>query len=258
MERFGKTVVKSRIPILILSILLLIPAAFGYLNTRVNYDVLTYLPDEIETMKGQEILLDEFGTGAISMVVVDGMDFKDVAALKERIEGVDHVKKVIWYDTFLPLSVPTEVLPKELRDAFINGEATLMAVTYDTGTSDDETMQAITDIRALASKQCYVAGISGIVTDTRDLCNREEPVYVLVAVALAFLVLSITMDTFLAPVFFLLSIGMCIVYNLGTNIFFGEISYITKALSAVLQLGVTMDYSIFLWNSYKENYLKTK
>ena len=257
MERFGKTVVKSRIPILILSILLLIPAAFGYLNTRVNYDVLTYLPDEIETMKGQEILLDEFGTGAISMVVVDGMDFKDVAALKERIEGVDHVKKVIWYDTFLPLSVPTEVLPKELRDAFINGEATLMAVTYDTGTSDDETMQAITDIRALTSKQCYVAGISGIVTDTRDLCNREEPVYVLVAVALAFLVLSITMDTFLAPVFFLLSIGMCIVYNLGTNIFFGEISYITKALSAVLQLGVTMDYSIFLWNSYKENYLKT-
>ena len=257
MERFGKTVVKSRIPILILSILLLIPAAFGYLNTRVNYDVLTYLPDEIETMKGQEILLDEFGTGAISMVVVDGMDFKDVAALKEKIEGVDHVKKVIWYDTFLPLSVPTEVLPKELRDAFINGEATLMAVTYDTGTSDDETMQAITDIRALASKQCYVAGISGIVTDTRDLCNREEPVYVLVAVALAFLVLSITMDTFLAPVFFLLSIGMCIVYNLGTNIFFGEISYITKALSAVLQLGVTMDYSIFLWHSYKENYLKT-
>ena len=257
MERFGKTVVKSRIPILILSILLLIPAAFGYLNTRVNYDVLTYLPDEIETMKGQEILLDEFGTGAISMVVVDGMDFKDVAALKERIEDVDHVKKVIWYDTFLPLSVPAEVLPKELRDAFINGEATLMAVTYDTGTSDDETMQAITDIRALATKQCYVAGISGIVTDTRDLCNREEPVYVLVAVALAFLVLSITMDTFLAPVFFLLSIGMCIVYNLGTNIFFGEISYITKALSAVLQLGVTMDYSIFLWHSYKENYLKT-
>ena len=217
MERFGKTVVKSRIPILILSILLLIPAAFGYLNTRVNYDVLTYLPDEIETMKGQEILLDEFGTGAISMVVVDGMDFKDVAALKERIEDVDHVKKVIWYDTFLPLSVPAEVLPKELRDAFINGEATLMAVTYDTGTSDDETMQAITDIRALATKQCYVAGISGIVTDTRDLCNREEPVYVLVAVALAFLVLSITMDTFLAPVFFLLSIGMCIVYNLGTK-----------------------------------------
>ncbi len=257
MERFGKTVVKARIPILILSILLLIPAAIGYLNTRVNYDVLTYLPDEIETMKGQEILLDEFGTGAISMVVVDGMDFKDVAALKERIEGVDHVKKVIWYDTFLPLSVPAEVLPKELRDAFINGEATLMAVTYDTGTSDDETMQAITDIRALATKQCYVAGISGIVTDTRDLCNREEPVYVLVAVALAFLVLSITMDTFLAPVFFLLSIGMCIVYNLGTNIFFGEISYITKALSAVLQLGVTMDYSIFLWHSYKENYLKT-
>ena len=175
MERFGKTVVKSRIPILILSILLLIPAAFGYLNTRVNYDVLTYLPDEIETMKGQEILLDEFGTGAISMVVVDGMDFKDVAALKERIEDVDHVKKVIWYDTFLPLSVPAEVLPKELRDAFINGEATLMAVTYDTGTSDDETMQAITDIRALATKQCYVAGISAKLI---NLSNTK--IYVLV------------------------------------------------------------------------------
>ena len=257
MERFGKTVVKMRIPILFLSILLLIPAAFGYLNTRVNYDVLTYLPDEIETMKGQEILLDQFGTGAISMVVVDGMDFKDVAALKEKIEDVDHVKKVIWYDTFMPLSVPAEILPEDVRDAFINGDATLMAVTYDTGTSDDETMQAITDIRALASDQCYLAGISGIVTDTRDLCNKEEPVYVLIAVALAFLVLSITMDTFLAPVFFLLSIGMCIVYNLGSNIFLGEISYITKALSAVLQLGVTMDYSIFLWNSYKENYLKT-
>lgn len=257
MERFGKTVVKMRIPILFLSILLLIPAAFGYLNTRVNYDVLTYLPDEIETMKGQEILLDQFGTGAISMVVVDGMDFKDVAALKEKIEDVDHVKKVIWYDTFMPLSVPAEILPEDVRDAFINGDATLMAVTYDTGTSDDETMQAITDIRALASDQCYLAGISGIVTDTRDLCNKEEPVYVLIAVALAFLVLAITMDTFLAPVFFLLSIGMCIVYNLGSNIFLGEISYITKALSAVLQLGVTMDYSIFLWNSYKENYLKT-
>ncbi len=257
MERFGKTVVKMRIPILILSILLLIPAALGYLNTRVNYDVLTYLPDEIETMRGQDILLDEFGTGAISMVVTEGMDMKDVAALKEKIEGVDHVKNVIWYDTVMPLSVPVEILPEEVRDAFINGDATLMAVTYDTGTSDDATMQAITDIRKIAGGQCYLAGISGIVTDTRDLCNREEPIYVLIAVALAFLVLSITMDTFLAPVFFLLSIGMCIVYNLGTNIFLGEISYITKALSAVLQLGVTMDYSIFLWNSYKEQYLKT-
>ena len=171
MERFGKTVVKMRIPILILSILLLIPAVLGYLNTRVNYDVLTYLPDEIETMRGQDILLDEFGTGAISMVVTEGMDMKDVAALKEKIEGVDHVKNVIWYDTVMPLSVPVEILPEKVRDAFINGDATLMAVTYDTGTSDDATMQAITDIRKIAGGQCYLAGISGIATGSGSLAT---------------------------------------------------------------------------------------
>ena len=256
MLNFGKAVVKTRFIIMAVALALLVPSGIAYLNTRINYDVLTYLPKEIETMKGQDILLDEFGTGAISMVVVDGMEWKDVSKLRREIEEVPHVKDVIWYDSFASLSTPVELLPEDVRDAFINGDATLMAVTYDTGTSDDDTMEAILQIRKIAQENVYLAGISGIVTDTRDLANAEEPIYVLIAVALAVVVLSIAMDTFLAPVFFLLSIGMCIIYNLGTNIFFGEISYITKALAAVLQLGVTMDYSIFLWHSYKENEVK--
>ena len=230
----------------------LIPSGIGYLNTRINYDVLTYLPKDIETMVGQDILLDEFGQGAVSMVVVRGMEFKDVASLKAEIEEVPHVKDVIWYDSFVSLSTPVEMLPQDVRDAFLSGDATLMAVTYDTGTSADETMEAITKIRKLAAENVYLAGISGIVTDTRDLANAEEPIYVLLAVIFATIILGISMDTFLAPIFFLLSIGMCIIYNLGSNWFFGEISYITKALAAVLQLGVTMDYSIFLWHSFKE------
>ena len=199
-----------------------------------------------------DILLDEFGQGAVSMVVVRGMEFKDVASLKAEIEEVPHVKDVIWYDSFVSLSTPVEMLPQDVRDAFLHGDATLMAVTYDTGTSADETMEAITEIRKLATENVYLAGISGIVTDTRDLANAEEPIYVLLAVIFATIILGISMDTFLAPIFFLLSIGMCIIYNLGSNWFFGEISYITKALAAVLQLGVTMDYSIFLWHSFKE------
>lgn len=253
MKGFGKWAVKCRRMILIAAIALLIPSGIGYLNTRINYDVLTYLPKDIETMVGQDILLDQFGTGAISMVVVDGMEFKDVAKLKAQIEEVPHVRDVIWYDSFVSMSTPIEMLPEDVRDAFINGDATLMAVTYDTGTSEDETMEAIARIRRLASENVYLAGISGVVTDTRDLANAEEPVYILLAVLFSTLILGISMDTFLAPIFFLLSIGMCIIYNLGSNWFFGEISYITKALAAVLQLGVTMDYSIFLWHSFKEN-----
>ncbi len=252
MKEIGKWVVKLRHVILIAALVLLIPSGIGYLNTRINYDVLTYLPKDIETMVGQDILLDEFGQGAVSMVVVQGMEFKDVASLKAEIEDVPHVKDVIWYDSFISLSTPVEMLPQDVRDAFLSGDATLMAVTYDTGTSADETMEAITEIRKLASKNVYLAGISGIVTDTRDLANAEEPIYVLLAVIFATIILGISMDTFLAPIFFLLSIGMCIIYNLGSNWFFGEISYITKALAAVLQLGVTMDYSIFLWHSFKE------
>ena len=252
MKGIGKWVVKLRHVILIAAVVLLIPSGIGYLNTRINYDVLTYLPKDIETMVGQDILLDEFGQGAVSMVVVRGMEFKDVASLKAEIEEVPHVKDVIWYDSFVSLSTPVEMLPQDVRDAFLHGDATLMAVTYDTGTSADETMEAITKIRKLAAENVYLAGISGIVTDTRDLANAEEPIYVLLAVIFATIILGISMDTFLAPIFFLLSIGMCIIYNLGSNWFFGEISYITKALAAVLQLGVTMDYSIFLWHCFKE------
>jgi predicted RND superfamily exporter protein len=252
MKNFGKAVVKSRVVIFIIGILLLIPAAFGYLKTRVNYDILSYLPGEIETMKGQDILVDQFGTGAFSMVVLEGMDFKDVSALKEQMEAVDHVKKIIWYDSFVDISVPVDLLPEKIEDAFINGDCTLMAVIFDTTMSSDETMDAIEELRALAGKQCFISGMSAVVTDTKNLSERETPIYVCIAVALSTVVLALTMDSFLIPVLFLLSIGMAIVYNLGSNIVMGEISYITKALSAVLQLGVTMDYSIFLWHSYQE------
>ena len=252
MKNFGKAVVALRIPILIVSVLLLIPAALGYIRTRTNYDVLSYLPGEIETMIGQNILEDEFGTGAFSMVVVEGMDFKDVSAMKKKMEEVDHVRSILWYDSVADVSIPPQLLPDHLRDAFIQGDATLMAVIFDTTMSSDETMDAIAKLRKIADRQCYISGMSAIVTDTRDLTDREAPIYVALAVALCTLVLALTMDSFLVPLFFLLSIGMAVVYNMGTNLFFGQISYITKALSAVLQLGVTLDYSIFLWHSYEE------
>lgn len=254
MIKFGKGVVKLRIPILILSILLLIPAGFGYLNTRVNYDILTYLPEDIETMKGQDILLKEFGTGAFSFCVVEGMEAKEIAAMREEIAEVPHVKDVIWYDSFADISIPMELLPDELYEFFNNQEtdSTLLAVLYDTSMSADETMDAIEEIRAVVKGDCYISGMSAVVTDTKNLSNQETPVYVLIAVILAVIVLSLTMDSAIAPLFFLLSIGMAIIYNLGTNVLQGEISYVTQALAAVLQLGVTMDYSIFLWHSYEE------
>ena len=253
MLRFGKAVVRMRVLILILAVALLIPSLYGIKKTRINYDILTYLPSEIETMQGQEILEREFGTGAITMLVVENKDMKDVAALKERIEGVDHVKNVLWYDSFADLSVPVELLPDRIRDVFMKEDSTLLAVTYDSTTSSDETLEAVAAIREVCDEDCYLGGMPPIILDTKNLAEREEPVYVLIAVALAFVILMLTMDTFLAPVFFLLSIGMAILYNLGTNVFMGQISYITKALAAVLQLGVTMDYSIFLWHSYDEN-----
>ncbi|MEG1947218.1 MAG: efflux RND transporter permease subunit [Lachnospiraceae bacterium] len=253
MIKFGKGVVKYRIPIFIISLLLLIPSAFGYMNTRVNYDILTYLPKDIETMKGQDILVDEFGTGAFSLCIVEGMENKDVAELRSQMEEVEHVKSVIWYDSLMDLSIPMEFLPKDVIDVFNSENSTLMAVLFDTSMSADETMDAIEEIRALAKDQCFVSGMSAVVTDIKNMSDQETPIYVLIAVLLSSLVLALTMDSFLAPIFFLLSIGMAIVYNLGTNIFMGEISYVTKALSAVLQLGVTMDYSIFLWHSYEEN-----
>ncbi len=255
MINFGKGVVKLRIPILIVSIILLFPAALGYFHTRVNYDILTYLPKEIDTMKGQDILLDEFGTGAFSMCVVEGMEDQDVSKMRKNMEKVDHVKKILWYDSLADLSIPKTMLPDKVQDAFINEDkdATLMVIFFDSSMSSDETMDAIEELRSVADKQCYISGMSAVVTDTKNLSDKEVPIYVLIAVILAVIVLSLTMDSALIPVFFLLSIGMAIIYNLGSNVFFGEISYVTQALAAVLQLGVTMDYSIFLWHSYEEN-----
>lgn len=252
MIKFAKKIVKFRVPILVMSLILLIPSAFGYINTRVNYDILAYLPDDIETMEGQDILVNEFGTGAFSLFMVEGMEAKDVSALIDEIRDVDHVEKVIWYDSFMDISVPMDILPDNLKEAFNSGNSTLMAIIFDETTSADGTMDAIEEIRHIAGKQCFLSGMSAVVTDTKNLSEKETPIYVIIAVICSVIVLSITMDSFIIPVFFLLSIGIAIVYNLGTNIFIGEISYITKALSAVLQLGVTMDYSIFLWHSYKE------
>lgn len=254
MIRFGKWVVKHRSLILIIGILLLIPSAFGYFHTRVNYDILNYLPDEIDTMKGQEIMVDEFGTGAFSMCVVEGMSDKDISKMRKEMCKVDGVKDVLGYDSFLDLSVPVEMLPDSIKDVFINKDAdsTILFVLYPNSISADETMDAIESLRKVMNKQCYLSGMSAVVTDTKNLSNKETPIYVLIAVILSTIVLALAMDSAIIPVFFLLSIGMAIVYNLGTNVIKGEISYVTQALAAVLQLGVTMDYSIFLWHSYEE------
>ena len=255
MINFGKGVVKLRVPIFILSLILLIPSALGYFHTRVNYDILTYLPEEIDTMKGQDILLDEFGTGAFSICVVEGMEAQDVVKMCDKMDEVDHVKKVVSYDSITDSAIPEDMLPKDLKEVFINEEndAKLMAILFDSSMSADETMDAIEELRKVADKQCYISGMSAVVTDTKNLSAAEVPIYVIIAVILAVIVLSLTMDSAIIPVFFLLSIGMAIVYNLGSNVFRGEISYVTQALAAVLQLGVTMDYSIFLWHSYEEN-----
>ena len=254
MKKFGKVVVKLRIPILVLSFLLLIPSVLGYFNTSVNYDILYYLPSDIDTMQGQDILLDDFGKGAYAMVVVDGMNKSNVSKLVKKVEGVDHVASVISYSGIVGDDVPSEILPDKFRSYFENEDsgATLFAIFFDDTTSSDDTMKAIQEVRDVTDNQCYIAGMSAVVTDTKTMAEKETPFYVLVAVVLVCIVLAIFMDSFLVPVFFMLSIGMAIVYNLGSNYFLGEVSYITKALAAVLQLGVTLDYSIFLWHSYKE------
>lgn len=250
--RAAKAIVKNRVLILIISLALMIPSVFGMLNTRINYDMLNYLPDDMDTVIGQDTLKKDFGKGAFSFIIVEDMPAKDVAALKEKIEAVDHVDTVLWYDSLADLSVPMELLPDKLYDAFNQGNATMMAVFFDSATSEDVTMDAIRDIRDIAGKQCFVSGMSALVTDLKDLCEQEEPIYVALAVACACAAMMLLLDGWLVPFVFLASIGMCIVFNLGSNYFFGEISYITKALSAVLQLAVTMDYSIFLWHSYNE------
>ena len=254
MEKFGKVIVKLRIPILVLSILLLIPSAIGYVNTRVNYDILYYLPDEIETMQGQDILMDDFNKGAYAMVVVQDMDTKAANKLIKKVENVEHVAQVISYTGIVGEDVPSEMVPSKFRKYFENDstDTTLFAIFFDNTTSSDDTMNAITQIRKETEGQAFISGMSAVVTDTKNLSEKETPLYVLIAVVLVCIVLAIFMDSFLVPVFFMLSIGMAIVYNLGSNILLGEVSYITKALAAVLQLGVTLDYSIFLWHSYKE------
>ena len=254
MEKFGKVIVKLRIPILILSFLLLIPSAIGYFNTRVNYDILYYLPNEIETMQGQDILMDDFNKGAYAMVVVQNMDTKSTDRLIKKVENVDHVAQVISYTGIVGEDVPSEIVPSKFRKYFENDstDTTLFAIFFDNKTSSDDTMNAIIQIREQTEGQAFISGMSAVVTDTKNLSEKETPLYVLIAVVLVCIVLAIFMDSFLVPVFFMISIGMAIVYNLGSNILLGEVSYITKALAAVLQLGVTLDYSIFLWHSYKE------
>ena len=255
--RFSKAVVKCRVPILIIAILLLIPATIGMVTTRINYDMLNYLPDDMDTVIGQNELMEDFGKGAFSMLVIQDMPEKDVAELKTRLEGVEHVDSVVWYSSVADLSVPMQLLPDKIYNEFNTDDATLMAVFFDSATSEDVTMDAIREIRAIAGKQVFVSGMSALVTDLKDLCEKEEPIYVGIAVALACLAMMIFLDGWLVPFVFLASIGIAILINLGTNWFMGEISYITKALSAVLQLAVTMDYSIFLWHSYNEQREKT-
>ena len=250
--RLSKAVVKNRVLILIVALLLLIPSVLGMANTRINYDMLDYLPEDMDTVIGQNELLADFGKGAFSLIVVEDMPAKDVAALRKRIEAVEHVDSAVWYDSLTDLSVPMEILPEKIYNEFNNGNATMLAVFFDSSTSADVTMDAIREIRAIAGRQCFVTGMSALVTDLKDLCEREEPIYVALAVACACLAMMLLLDSWLAPLIFLASIGICIVINLGSTYFLGEISYITKALSAVLQLAVTMDYSIFLWNSYNE------
>ena len=254
MERFGKAVVKCKIPILIIGFLLLIPSVMGYLNTSVNYDILYYLPQDIETMQGQQILLDDFGKGAYATVVVENMNDSALNQLEEKIESIDHVVKLFSYHSLTGGEIPIEMIPDRFKKVFYNADTdcTLFAIFFDKGTSAEETMQAIENIREVTKKQCYISGMSAVVTDTKNLSEKEVPLYVLVAVILVCIVLAVFMDSYLVPILFMLSIGMAIIYNLGSNIFFGQVSYITKALAAVLQLGVTLDYSIFLWHSYKE------
>ncbi len=250
--RFAKAVVKHRIPILIIALILLVPSTLGMLTTRINYDMLTYLPEDMDTVIGQDYLMEDFGKGAFSMIVVEDMDAKQVSEMKAKLEQVEHVDSVIWYDSFADISLPMEMLPDKIRNEFNTDNATMLAVFFDSATSADVTMDAIREIRAICGKQCFVAGMSALVTDLKDLCEQEEPIYVGIAVALACLAMMIFLDGWLVPFVFLASIGISILINLGSNRFLGEISYITKALAAVLQLAVTMDYSIFLWHSYNE------
>lgn len=254
--KIGKWIARHRRLIMVIGILLIIPSLIGISKTRINYDILSYLPDSLETVSGQDILVDEFGMGAFSMVVVEDMEMKDVRRLKEEIKKIDHVKDVLWYDSAVDISVPVEMLPSELKESFFNGDATMMVALFDNTTSSDEAMDAVSAMRNTVGKQCFISGMTGVVTDIKNLSLQEMPIYVVIAAVLSLLVLCLTMDSLVVPVLFLTGIGVAILYNLGSNIFLGEISYLTKALTAILQLGVTMDYSIFLLNSYEDNKIR--
>ncbi|BFL49144.1 hypothetical protein C3B58_18640 [Lactonifactor longoviformis] len=254
--KIGKWIARHRRLIMAIGILLIIPSLIGISKTRINYDILSYLPDSLETVSGQDILVDEFGMGAFSMVVVEDMEMKDVQKLKEEIKEIDHVKDVLWYDSAVDISVPVEMLPSELRESFFSGDATMMVALFDNTTSSDEAMDAVSAMRNTVGKQCFISGMTGVVTDIKNLSLQEMPIYVVIAAVLSLLVLCLTMDSLVVPVLFLTGIGVAILYNLGSNIFLGEISYLTKALTAILQLGVTMDYSIFLLNSYEDNKIR--
>lgn len=257
MIKVGKWIAKHKVLIVLISMILLIPSVIGMAATRVNYDILSYLPDSLETVEGQDIMVDEFGMGAFSMVVVEDMDLKDVAALKEKFQDVEHVKDVLWYDSVADLSIPVSMIPDKFKDAFFNGDATMMIALFDNTTSSDAAMKAVTDMRKIANEQCFISGMSGVVTDIKNIALEEMPIYVVIAAGLSLLVLLLAMDSLVVPILFLLSVGLAVLYNLGSNIFLGQVCYITKSLTAVLQLGVTMDYSIFLLNSfeaYKKKY----
>ena len=253
MVKVGKWIARHRVLMLIVGFLLIIPSVIGMAKTRVNYDLLSYLPEHLETVKGQDILVDEYGMGAFSMVVVENMDLKDVQKLEEKFENVSHVKDVLWYDDVADISLPVEMIPSNLREAFFKGDATMMLVLFDNTTSSDDSMDAVGEMRKIANEQCFISGMTGVVADIKNLALKELPIYVVIAALLSLIVLELTSGSFVVPILFLLSIGLEILYNLGSNVFLGETSYITKALTAVLQLGVTMDYSIFLLNSYEEN-----
>lgn len=254
--KFGKWIAKHKGLVILIAVVLLIPSVIGYVSTRINYDVLSYLPDSLETVSGQDIMVDEFGMGAFSMIVVEDMENKDVVALKEKLERVEHVQEILWYDDAMDISVPTQMIPKRLRDALFQGKASMMIALFDETTSADSTMDAITDMRGIVKEQAFISGMSGVVTDIKNLALSEMTIYVAVAAVLALIILLLTMDSLITPFIFLSGIGMAIVYNLGSNIFLGEISYITQALTAILQLGVTMDYSIFLLESYEANKIR--
>lgn len=254
--RFGKWITRHKALVLLLALILAVPSLFGYVSTRINYDVLSYLPDSLETVSGQDTMVDEFGMGAFSMIVVEDMEKRDVVGLKEKLEQVDHVENIIWYDDLVDITVPEEMLPEQLQEALFNGNATMMIALFDDTTSADSTMEAVSDMREIVQKQAFISGMSGVVTDIKNLALAEMPVYVAVAAGLALLVLLLTMDSLVTPFIFLMGIGLAILYNMGSNVIFGEISYITQALTAILQLGVTMDYSIFLLESYEDNKIR--